>query len=462
MPSRKILAVIFLLAMAIEPLPLAGSDLAGDMQDMFQRWGFRANTTKPGAYEAQTRGFLVGGSINARSPHEYLQPFALKSPNIKAGCGGLDIFGGSFSFINADQFVQFLRAVGQNALGYAFSLGLEAVCPTCNSVIKWLRDQMNTLNKFGMDSCMAAKALVNTAGSSAGLWDLEACKQAKGNGDPVSGWLECASGGESQVRQQIRSVSDQKTQDAAANRTKDAPRGSTTAQALQWAGLSADQKQQILSLVGTWATSNSDETSSCHYYPPTISLEDLVQGGNVKLLICGTGSLEDGSPCEDITTEDVSIGGFAKLVRDRMSAIVTKFKNDTPLTDVEKSFVNSIPVPPVAYMLKTSLVYSENLSESLIDLTAEAAATMLAWHLVDSYVKAFERGTSRISACGVTYADIADQIRKVRAERQELFDKYMKVFNAQVGYMKFLAAMDTKISSVMSEKMKKAIDFGKP
>ena len=82
----------------------AKADLNSSLNDMFTRWGGRVNVTTPGAYEAQTRGFLVGGSISARVPRDTLQPFAIKSPYIKAGCGGIDIFGGSFSFINADSF----------------------------------------------------------------------------------------------------------------------------------------------------------------------------------------------------------------------------------------------------------------------------------------------------------------------------------------------------------------------
>lgn len=77
---RKILAITILLLIVIEPASLAKADLAGGMQDMFERWGFRANATQPGAYEAQTRGFIVGGSISARTPYDYLQPLTLKSP----------------------------------------------------------------------------------------------------------------------------------------------------------------------------------------------------------------------------------------------------------------------------------------------------------------------------------------------------------------------------------------------
>jgi len=162
------------------------------MENLFRDMGFRSAGTAPGCTNPN-RGFFRRGSLKARSRTESIQPLSMKLPDIKAGCGGIDIFGGSFSFVNADQLINFLKAVGQNALGYAFSLGLEAVCPTCNSVIKTLRGWMNELNKFSLDSCTSAKALVNGAGDAAGFWQLNDCEaQNATNGDYIQGWLTCA------------------------------------------------------------------------------------------------------------------------------------------------------------------------------------------------------------------------------------------------------------------------------
>ena len=462
MPLRITLVCLLLITLVISPITLADANLNDSINDMFNRWGGRVNITSPGAYDAQTRGFIVGGSLSARVPQETLQPFALKAPSIKAGCGGIDIFGGSFSFINADQFVQFARAIGQNALGYAFSLGLEAVCPTCNSVIKWLREKMDVLNKFNMDSCMAAKALVNSAGHAAGMWGLESCKQSKGGGDPVTGWIECASGSEADVRNQIKGVSTQKTQDAISGKTKEKPRGATTVQALQWTSLTDSQRQQIVSMLGTWYTKSNEETDDCDMHPATLSLADLVSGGEVTLLKCGNsgGGFGDNQVCEDVTTEKVQIEGFAKLVRDKMYGIVDKYKNSQELTAEQKVFVNAIPIPPVAYMLRNSFLYSEQLADSLIELTAEAAAASMAWHMIDYYLRIFQQGSANASACNLEYKEIAAQMRQIRESRQEIYDKYMKGFNAQVAIIQFMASIDMKVAASASQTVRKALNYG--
>ncbi len=461
MPLQKIWAFPLLIILVISPASLANADLNASLNDMFTRYGGRVNVTSPGAYEAQTRGFIVGGSISARMPQDTLQPFSIKAPEIKAGCGGIDIFGGSFSFINADQFVAFAKKVGQNALGYAFSLGLEAVCPTCNSVIKDLRSVMNAMNKFNMDSCMAAKALVNTAASGAGLASLEKCKQVKGGGDPVTGWLECAAGTESEIRGKLRDNALVNTATAKADGTKAISLGSTTAQAAAKTGLSNDQRQMMVSIMGTWTT--SADADDCTYTPASLNLADLVEGGDLKMLTCGSGGFGDGETCENITSVTVPTGGFAKLSRTKMEGILTKYKAKTTLTDDEKAFVNAMPIPPVAYMLQHSLAYSEQLANALIDLTSEVAGAMMAWQAIENYVKLFEGGKTSIGdLCGLTTADYASEVRQVRESRTELFGKYMKGLEMQATLITFMASIDAKVAALASHTVNQALAYKIP
>jgi len=64
-----------------------------------------------------------------RSPINSINLVNLTAPEIRAGCGGIDLYGGSFTFINTDQFRQILRQIGANALGYAFKLALATTVP---------------------------------------------------------------------------------------------------------------------------------------------------------------------------------------------------------------------------------------------------------------------------------------------------------------------------------------------
>ncbi len=48
-------------------------------------------------------------------------------PDINAGCGGIDAYLGSFSFINGDQLQRFVKQIMSNAAGYFFDLALQAI-----------------------------------------------------------------------------------------------------------------------------------------------------------------------------------------------------------------------------------------------------------------------------------------------------------------------------------------------
>jgi len=450
MRLRKIWAFLLLITLVINPASLATASLDSSISEMFNRWGGRVNVTSPGAYEAQTRGFMVGGSLSARMPQDSMQLMSIKAPSISAGCGGIDIFGGAFSFVNADQFVQFAKKVGQNALGYAFSLGLEAVCPTCNSVIKDLRNVMNMINKGNVDSCMAAKALVNSAASGAGLASMEKCKGAKSaGGDRVTGWLECASGTEGEIRQKLRANALMNDSQAKNEGTLGNEVGSTTPTALANSGLTNDQRQLVVSIMGSWTTAEARD--DCKYTAPTLKLSDLVEGGDLKMLRKSKGGFGDGEVCEDLVVETVSTIGFAGNARATMKGILAKYKAKTPLTPEEITFVNAVPIPPVAYMIKNSLAYSEQLSNALIDLTSEIVGAMQAWQAIENYVQLFEQGKTEVGElCGVTAKDFQEQIRDVRASRQSLFEVYMRGLDAQANTMRFMASIDAKVAATAS------------
>jgi len=86
-------------------------------------------------------------------------------PSFSAGCGGIDLFGGSFSFINMNQFVDLMRAVASNAAGYAFQLAINAMCPDCGNVMSDLQKEVQQLNQMFSNSCQLAQGLVNDAAS---------------------------------------------------------------------------------------------------------------------------------------------------------------------------------------------------------------------------------------------------------------------------------------------------------
>src|SRR5438876_10764776 len=90
------------------PLAYAG-DLNAEVNNMFNNLGAIGNYTAPGAFKGQTFNTYSGGNLYLRAPNKTYQLAAISFPSAKGGCGGIDVFGGSFSHISATEFKNMLK-----------------------------------------------------------------------------------------------------------------------------------------------------------------------------------------------------------------------------------------------------------------------------------------------------------------------------------------------------------------
>lgn len=159
--KKVTLGVAFSLAVLATP-GVSHADLQDELDSFF---GDMSNATSPGVFETQRRGVLSGGRYTTKSKifDENLVSFA--PPSWKGGCGGIDMFNGSFSFVSADQIVQLLRQVAANAKGYAFQLALDNVCPDCSKHIESFQKKIQALNQHLGNSCQLAQGIVNDSTS---------------------------------------------------------------------------------------------------------------------------------------------------------------------------------------------------------------------------------------------------------------------------------------------------------
>jgi conjugative transfer pilus assembly protein TraH len=143
----------------------ATAGVQSEMNNFFSGLGGGANVTGPGAYQGQSAGYYTGGGLYTRAPQQDITPISISLPKVSAGCGGIDIFTGGFSFINSDQLVAFLKATANNAIGFAFKLAIDAISQQIGKVMDTMQDIANKVNTTNISSCNAAKALVGTTAS---------------------------------------------------------------------------------------------------------------------------------------------------------------------------------------------------------------------------------------------------------------------------------------------------------
>ena len=123
-----------------------------------------SNSSSADIYKTHSRIVMNAGSLSVHTSIVNPHLVSFTPPYLKGGCGGLDFFGGSLSFISADQFRELLRQIGGNSVGYLAEVALDSMCPTCVSAINTLQDRLQKMNHLLHNSCQTSKWLMHSTG----------------------------------------------------------------------------------------------------------------------------------------------------------------------------------------------------------------------------------------------------------------------------------------------------------
>lgn len=293
--SASLLLVVILVQMllAFTASPAAAGGLSGALDGFLDNWEGQMTVTYPGFYEGQKRGYLSGGALRLRFPNISPQPMALQLPSLKAGCGGINFFGGSFSFINTDRFTEYLQAIAQNAAGMAFNMALTTLCPQCASVLKGLEDIARQVNASMGSSCQVARSLLKTTASQGVMNAVryEACSGINAATGAFQDWF----GGKYECQQNGNAVWNAneaiKDKEAADGKPPEEP-SQKLVQNIFWeawigvgVGLSQDQAdfealgEQMMSLYGTVVLSfDGNKKQHVARKVPTIEVTEMLNG----------------------------------------------------------------------------------------------------------------------------------------------------------------------------------------
>ncbi|WP_235583805.1 conjugal transfer protein TraH [Pseudomonas aeruginosa] len=404
LPRRMTLAIGF--AVAASALPgTSSANIQSQMDSMFESM---SNTTGAGYFESATRGVISGGSMRVRNKIATDPIVSFRPPSFQAGCGGIDMFAGSFSFINAQQFVQSLRSVASNAVGvasgYAFKLALNAMGPTVHNVIQNLQEVMQDVNTMMSNSCQLAQGLVSDAFSAFNLKaDMNASTEnvSKGLGDVFS-----------QLKPSNLTASNPKTEQAKAGNAaicKDygnvlwcAMRQNNIKDAFQYG--SNQTEELILSLVGSAVIgdlANADdgkgqERKLDFIKAKDISLKDIIEGKkDDKLTIYSCAG--DTEYCSEPTNQEISFDGLAaKIVRafnggDNGPGIIYKWHTNTgSFTSSESEIIAALQQTSFSAMIQRLSQRSQSIAQGFVEEHARLIARDAVTALIRSYISAAE------------------------------------------------------------------------
>jgi len=157
--SHTIRALLFVISCSITLLPATShANLEGALNEIFL-----STSTATQAVETQRLRGIYGGSMTLRPMSRGVNIVQFAMPNIDAGCGGIDIFFGSFSWISGEQFEQLLRSLASAAVGYAIKAAIAQMCDPCEAILSELEAAIRELNALAKNTCAIGSAMFNQA-----------------------------------------------------------------------------------------------------------------------------------------------------------------------------------------------------------------------------------------------------------------------------------------------------------
>jgi conjugative transfer pilus assembly protein TraH len=360
MTARKSLTLIAV-TMVLLTTSSVRADLAGDLNSFVDELGGSASVTSPTAFEGQGYRYLNGGQVFVRVPSQQVNLYGYRAPNYNAGCGGIDMFGGGFAFLDAGELVQVLKDIGSNAASYAFMLALRTISSQISNTLGENFDWLLKNQGMSFNTCERAQWAVNSALSG----------EVLGNQASVCISQRTSSLGESYTEARSACTASGGQQEASIN--TDAARelafieGNLVWMFMHKSNLFAgdtNMRELVMSVTGTvvkskrdgegnLAPGNESAQPDVKWYPSLLSsTDDLLEGmlrGSPAMAVyeCDT---DDGAyACQDANQVSVTLPSSASLIAlvgERMAGLYAAIqtKADPTAEQIELVQKTSLPV----------------------------------------------------------------------------------------------------------------------
>jgi len=446
-------------AIAATSILFSATTHAGMQDQMESMFGQMTNVTAPGTFQTQTRGGIAFGGVTMRTPIIDQNVVTWVPPSAAGGCGGIDLNGGSFSFIDSQQIVNTLQKVAANAEGYAFQLALDAVYPEAAAWIETFQKKMQAMNQYLGNSCQMAQGLVDGG--------VDAWKNRDNNEFKSFANVTGAASDFYDTMTSNWTPKDSKESPETAAMYEER-RGNLVYRAIQEGQVmdafpdgDQDMAEHILSLIGVFIrpretqTGSIDNTNgagdklglevtvteeSAHLF----TLEQFVLGSMtgdfasssapapgataspLQVYRCGS-SADDIKFCEEPTVENSDFEGFSKLIETTLlgdgtsPGIITKLQTNVGnYTNIEQGVALSMPKSQFAQVRNLSLK-APNAVRGFAREAARSMALESGFELAQKAIKETIAGVSSLQAVGKE--QVKEKLEKRLADLQGEYDR---------------------------------------
>ncbi|HHF7375960.1 MULTISPECIES: conjugal transfer protein TraH [Legionellaceae] len=392
---------------------LTQASVSTDLDNFFNGIGYASNVTSPAAFESQAAGFFGGGSLYARNQVRQYQLVQLDLPSYRAGCGGIDLFTGSMSFLSEQKLVDLGKSVMTNAGAYAVDVMLASTVPELKQVRDYLQQLEQMANQASINSCQLSQNMVG------GVWPKTAesqqkiCKDQAAMGkeglfsDYVKARMVCSGTGFDSVMSKASSDPERKKQ-VVLNKN------------LVWSilqsksFLSADRElsEMVMSLTGTLIIDGQGKVTNVPSLVGNAGLINALIGtaGTHQAKIWRCKDAESTNACLQVSLQDISIPETATLtykVRDIIRTINTKLLNDEKPGNRELNFLSMTSLPVMKFL---SVLNSMRYAGTTVDI--EEYSMLIAQDLLTNYLTELLTEVSQATAGSELNADLVKEIQK--------------------------------------------------
>jgi len=158
-PPKLATAIVLAVLITLSPAKASGA-----LDRFFESLGASVNSTSAGSFSDQASGYYTGGGYAMRQNNSILQPINISLPRLGVGCNSMDLYFGSFSFLQDGQLSDLLRKVGTGVPTFALQLALKSQAPQIENLLAQLRKYIQDMNNMMLNSCQASQQIVG------GLW----------------------------------------------------------------------------------------------------------------------------------------------------------------------------------------------------------------------------------------------------------------------------------------------------
>jgi conjugative transfer pilus assembly protein TraH len=439
-------------------LAVSTAAVANTQSDMNAFWSdslSSANVTGPTAYQGQSAGYYTLGNVALRAPQESANIAAIQLPSVRAGCGGIDLFTGGFSFINSDQLVALLKATASNAVSYAFMLALKSLSPIIADQMESLAKVAQDINSFNMSSCESAQALVASVWTRGDIASKQICQDLGAYrgfySDRIQSRHGCGSQGSRMATLGALPASDKKAVPINKNIAWEAVK--------QHPMLSSDRElgELFMTLTGTVITRcPTNDDSGCVYDVLPAEARDagvitaVLDGGSIRAHACDEiGSCLNPSKFGRTITV-TSATALRPRVAAMLSGIVTKIRGRQALSAAEQDFLNMVSLP-VYKMASVYAAQQGSLAGSAMAQYADIIALDLVYTWMGRSVGRVEEGARNL--VGID----PEQLKEWRASTDAI-QAYL--LQAQTNVQARSSALDAMIARTMQAEQVLAARLG--